>query len=62
MHGREMFRQMTNDKQTSRLKVGNRKNRWSKVQADAVRRFQNSTKEILKIGRRKVHVFSNKPN
>ena len=35
MNGREMFRQMTNDKQTSKHKLGNRTNRWSKVQADA---------------------------
>ena len=33
MNGREMFRQMTNDKQTSKHKLGNRTNRWSKVQA-----------------------------
>ena len=35
MNGREMFRQMTNDKQTSKHKLGNPTNRWSKVQADA---------------------------
>ena len=110
-----MFSQMTNDKQTSKHKLGNRTKRWSEVQADArclhskkqlkqqqqqrqrprrlkndlifnpriswevefiqfvyimseisqteyVRRLQNSTKEILKIGRRKVHVLSNKQN
>ena len=32
---REMFRQMTNDKQTPDHKLGNRTNRWWKVQADA---------------------------
>ena len=31
-------------------------------QTKYVRRLQNSTKEILKIGRRKVHVLSNKQN
>ena len=35
MNGREMFRQMTNDKQTSKYKLGNRTNRWSTVQAEA---------------------------
>ena len=35
MNGREMFRQMTNDKQTSKHKLGNRTKRLSKVQADA---------------------------
>ena len=30
-----MYRQKTNDKQTSKHKLGNRANRWSKVQADA---------------------------
>ena len=42
MNGREMFRQMTNDKQTSKHKLGNRTDRWSKVQADA--RCPNSKK------------------
>ena len=36
MNDREMFRQMTNDKQTSKHKLGNRTNRWSKVQANAL--------------------------
>ena len=31
-------------------------------QPEYVRRLQNSTKEISKIGRRKVHVLSNKQN
>ena len=31
-------------------------------QTEYLRRLQNSTKEILKIGRRKVHVLSNKQN
>ena len=44
MNGREMFRQMTNDKQTSKHKLGNRTNRWSKVQADA--RCPNSKKQL----------------
>ena len=35
MSGRELFRQRTNDKQTPKHKLGNRTNRWSKVQADA---------------------------
>ena len=35
---------MTNDKQTSKHKLGNRTNRWSKVQADA--RCPNSKKQL----------------
>ena len=35
MNGREMFRQMTNDKQNSKHKLGNRTKRWSELQADA---------------------------
>ena len=35
MNGREMFRRMANDKQTSKHKLGNQTNRWSTVQADA---------------------------
>ena len=31
-------------------------------QPEYVRRLQNSTKEVSKIGRRKVHVLSNKQN
>ena len=45
MNGSEMFRQMTNDKQTSKHKLGNRTNRWSKVQADA--RCPNSKKQMF---------------
>ena len=43
MNGREMFRQMTNDKQTSKHKLGNRTNRWKKVQTYA--RCPNSKKQ-----------------
>ena len=43
--GSKLFRQMTNDKQASKHKLGNRTNRWSKVQADA--RCPNS-KKLLK--------------
>ena len=40
-----MFRQMTNDKQTFKHKLGNRTNRWSTVQTDA--RCPNSKKKCL---------------
>ena len=45
MNGREMFRQMVNDKQTSIHKLGNRTNRWSTVQANA--RCPNSKKLLM---------------
>ena len=44
MNGREMFTQTTNDKQASKHKLGNRTNRWSKVQADA--HCPNSKKQL----------------
>ena len=44
MNGREVFRQMTNDKKTIKHKLDNRTNGWSKVQADA--RRSNSKKQL----------------